>query len=247
MILWLNRVGCQFKLMEVSQGRIMGVTNNSLKAILFDMDGVLVDSMSYHMQSWKQLLENKGIYITERFIYEHEGAMGVDIIQKLFQKTGLPIDEDQIMEIYDQQNRIFREEYLGKVRLYPETLTLIDGFQERGLRLGLVTSSRMNLVEQIWEDHQILNRFDTIVTADDVTRFKPNPDPYLKALEKLKQEPESCLVVENAPAGIEAAKAAGLICYAVTTTLPRESLYQADKIFPDLGALGTYLNSMFPI
>jgi beta-phosphoglucomutase len=151
------------------------------------------------------------------------------------------------MDIYDLQNRIFREEYLGKVRLYPETLTLIDGFQEHGLRLGLVTSSRMNLVEQIWEDHQILNRFDTIVTADDVTRFKPNPDPYLKALEKLKQEPESCLVVENAPAGIEAAKAAGLICYAVTTTLPRESLYQADKIFPDLGALGTYLNSMFPI
>jgi len=225
----------------------MKVNNNTLKAILFDMDGVLVDSMNYHMQSWKQLLEKYGISITERFIYEHEGAMGVDIIQNLFNKSGLSVDGDQIMEIYDQQNRIFREEYLGQVRLYPETLTLIDRFQQRGLRLGLVTSSRMNLVEQIWEDHHCLNRFDTIVTADDVARFKPNPDPYLKALEKLKQEPEGCLVVENAPAGIEAAKAAGLICYAVTTTLPRESLYQADKIFPDLGALGTYLNSMFLI
>jgi beta-phosphoglucomutase len=171
----------------------------------------------------------------------------VDIIQNLFNKSGLSVDGEQIMEIYDQQNRIFREEYLGQVRLYPETLTLIDGFQERGLRLGLVTSSRMNLVEQIWEDHHCLNRFDTIVTADDVARFKPNPDPYLKALEKLKQEPEGCLVVENAPAGIEAAKAAGLICYAVTTTLPRESLCQADKIFPDLGSLGSYLNSMFSI
>ena len=221
--------------------------NMDLKAILFDMDGVLVDSMKYHMQSWKQLLENDGIFITEQFIYEHEGAMGLDIIENLYHKTGLPIDSQQIMEIYDRQNRIFREEYLGKVRLYPETLTLIDGFQQRGLRLGLVTSSRMNLVEQIWEDHHCLNRFETIVTADDVTRFKPNPDPYLKALEKLKQEPEGCLVVENAPAGIEAAKAAGLICYAVTTTLPQESLYQADKIFPNLGSLGIYLNSMFSI
>ena len=218
----------------------MGVTNNSLEAILFDMDWVLVDSMSYHMQSWKQLLENKGIYITEQFIYEHEGAMGVDIIQNLFQKTGLPVDEDQIMEIYDQQNRIFREDYLGKVRLYPETLTLIDGFQERGLRLGLVTSSRMNLVEQIWEDHHCLNRFDTIVTADDVTRFKPNPDPYLKALEKLKQEPEGCLVVENAPAGIQSAKAAGLTCYAVASTLPPPYLQASDRIFPSLKALADH-------
>jgi beta-phosphoglucomutase len=216
-----------------------------LKAILFDMDGVLVDSMKYHMKSWKQLLENEGISITERFIYEHEGAMGLDIIQNLFHKAGLSVDVDRILEIYDQQNRIFQEEYLGKVRLYPEALTLIDGLQQSGLRLGLVTSSRMNLVEQIWEDHQYLDRFDAIVTADDVTRFKPNPDPYLKALEKLKQEPESCLVVENAPAGIEAAKAAGLRCYAVLTTLPQESLYQADKTFPDLGSLGTYVNSFF--
>ncbi len=217
------------------------------RAILFDMDGVLVDSMKYHMQSWKQLLENDGIFITERFIYEHEGAMGLDIIQNLYHKTGVAIDSNQVVEIYDRQNRIFREEYLGKVRLYPETLTLIDGFQQRGLRLGLVTSSRMNLVEQIWENHHCLNRFDTIVTADDVTRFKPNPDPYLKALEILQQEAEGCLVVENAPAGIEAAKAAGLVCYAVTTTLPQESLYQADKIFPNLGSLGTYLNFMFSI
>ena len=212
----------------------------TLKAILFDMDGVLVDSMNYHMQSWKQLLENDGISITERFIYEHEGAMGVDIIQNLFHKTGLSLDGDQIMEIYERQNRIFREEYLAKVRLYPETLTLIDGFQQRGLRLGLVTSSRMNLVEQIWEDHHCLDRFDTIVTADDVTRFKPNPDPYLKALEKLNQEPEGCLVVENAPAGIQSAKAAGLTCYAVASTLPPPYLQASDRIFPNLKALADH-------
>jgi beta-phosphoglucomutase len=218
----------------------MKINNQVSKAILFDMDGVLVDSMKYHMQSWKQLLEKYGIFVTERFIYEHEGAMGVDIIQDLFHKTGLAADGDQIMEIYDQQNRIFREEYLAKVRLYPETLSLIDGFQRRGLRLGLVTSSRMNLVQQIWEDHQILELFDTIVTADDVTRFKPNPDPYLKALEKLNQEPEGCLVVENAPAGIEAAKAAGLTCYAIASTLPPPYLQASDRIFPSLKALADH-------
>ncbi len=199
----------------------MTVNKINLKAILFDMDGVLVDSMSYHMQSWKQLLENDGIFITEGFIYEHEGAMGLDIIENLFQKTGRPIDSNRILEIYDRQNRIFREEYLSKVRLYPEALTLIEGFQRQGLRLGLVTSSRMNLVEQIWAGHRYRDYFETIVTADDVKRFKPNPDPYLKALEKLKQDPESCLVVENAPAGIQSAKAAGLTCYAVASTSAR--------------------------
>jgi beta-phosphoglucomutase len=214
--------------------------NMNLKAILFDMDGVLVDSMNYHMQSWKELLENAGISITERFIYEHEGAMGKDIIQNLFHKTGVLIDGDQITEIYDRQNKIFREEYLDQVRLFPETLALIEGFQQRGLRLGLVTSSRMNLVEQIWEDHHCLDRFDTIVTADDVTRFKPNPDPYLKALEKLNQEPEGCLVVENAPAGIQSAKAAGLTCYAVASTLPPPYLQASDRIFPSLKALADH-------
>jgi beta-phosphoglucomutase len=218
----------------------MTATNNNLKAVLFDMDGVLVDSMKYHMQSWKQLLETNGIFITELFIYEHEGAMGLDVVQNLFNKTGLTPDVDQITEIYDQQNRIFREEYLGKVRLYPETLNLIDGFQQCGVRLGLVTSSRMNLVEQIWEDHQYLDRFAAIVTADDVTRFKPNPDPYLKALEMLREEPENCLVVENAPAGIQSAKAAGLTCYAVASTLPPPYLQASDRIFPSLKALADH-------
>ncbi len=216
------------------------MNNRIFKAILFDMDGVLVDSMNYHMQSWKQLLENDGIFVTERFIYEHEGAMGLDIIENLFHKTGLPIDSNQILEIYDRQNHIFREEYLRKVRLYPETLPLISGFQQRGLRLGLVTSSRMNLVEQIWEDYQGLDRFEAIVTADDVTRFKPNPDPYLKALEKLNQEPEGCLVIENAPAGIQSAKAAGLTCYAVASTLPPSYLQASDRIFPNLKALADH-------
>jgi beta-phosphoglucomutase len=222
------------------KGRIMTTINNNLKAILFDMDGVLVDSMSYHMQSWMQLLEKLGIVVTERFIYEHEGAMGLDIIENLFHKSGLPVDGKRIEEIYEQQNRIFREEYLTKVRLYPETMTLIDRFQQCGLRLGLVTSSRMNLVEQIWEDHQVRNRFDTIVTADDVKRFKPNPDPYLKALEKLQEEPESCLVVENAPAGIQSAKAAGLTCYAVASTLPPPYLQASDRVFPSLKALADH-------
>ena len=84
----------------------------TLKAILFDMDGVLVDSMKYHMQSWKQLLEKYCISITEQFIYEHEGALGLDIIQNLFNKTGQVVDGERITEIYDQQNQIFREEYL---------------------------------------------------------------------------------------------------------------------------------------
>jgi beta-phosphoglucomutase len=220
----------------------MTARNNNIKSILFDMDGVLVDSMNYHMQSWMQLLEKYRIVITEQFIYEHEGAMGLDIIQNLFHKTGISLDLDQIAEIYEQQNRIFREEYLDRVTLYPETLPLIDEFRQRGLRLGLVTSSRMNLVEQIWLEHRGLDRFDTIVSADDVRRFKPNPDPYLKALENLGEQARNCLVVENAPAGIKAAKAAGLICYAVTSTLPRESLAEADRIFPDLTSLGNFLN-----
>ena len=93
-----------------------------------------------------------------------------------------------------------------------------------------------------------MDRFEAIVTADDVRRFKPNPDPYLKALEKLKQEPEGCLVVENAPAGVQSAKAAGLTCYAVASTLPPPYLQASDRIFPSLKALSDhFLLSVFLI
>lgn len=212
----------------------------SLKAILFDMDGVLVDSMNYHLKSWKELLETYHITVSDEFIFQHEGAMAPKIIMDLFKEHGYLIDDQQIVDIYNSQNSSFQERYLPQVGLYPESLSLLDQLNKKGILLGLVTSSRRNLVNRIWKEEH-LNFFTTIISADDITRFKPFPDPYLKARDELGQESENCLVIENAPAGIQAANAAGITCFAISSTLPEEKLSQAQQVFPNLKSLGSFL------
>lgn len=227
----------------MSNGKTLGKGTEGMtgtEAILFDMDGVLVDSMALHLRSWQEILGEYGIQLSESFVYQHEGAMDLEVIQGIFELQGLAFEAEELEGIYQQQNQLFRERYLSGVRFYPGTLPLIAACREQGRQLGLVTSSRLNLVERIWS-RENLELFHTVVAADHVTRFKPNPDPYLKALENLNLEPENCIVVENAPAGIQAAKAAGMICLALTTTLPPEYLKAADRIFPDLTSLTSYL------
>jgi beta-phosphoglucomutase len=212
----------------------------NLKAVLFDMDGVLVDSMNHHLHSWKELLEYFNITVSDEFIFEHEGAMSSEVIRDLFGNNGFSIEEKHILEIYSSQNLKFQEKYLGKVGLYPQAIPLLELLKERGLALGLVTSSRMNLVEKIWNKNE-LSLFSTIVTADDVKNYKPHPDPYLKALNRIGHEARECLVVENAPAGIRSANAAGIPCFAIASTLPEEKLSRAQKIFTSLASLSLFL------
>jgi beta-phosphoglucomutase len=212
----------------------------NLKGVLFDMDGVLVDSMKHHLQSWKELLEFFNIRVSDEFIFEHEGAMSSAVIRDLFSSVGCTIEEPQIIEIYASQNFRFQEKYLRMVHFYPEAIPLLEQLKNKGLRLGLVTSSRMNLVEKIWSKDD-LSFFSTVVSADDVNRYKPFPDPYLKALNQLQHEAQDCLVIENAPAGIQAANAAGISCFAVASTLPEEKLSKAQKVFPNLTSLCLFL------
>ena len=148
--------------------------NKNLKAILFDMDGVLVDSMNYHLKSWKELLGSFNVNVSDQFIFEHEGAMSPEIIRELFNKNGRVVNEEKISEIYVIQNSIFLTQYLPRVNLYRDSLPLLVQLKRKGILLGLVTSSRRNLIDQIWKEEE-LAYFSTIISADDVDRFKPYP------------------------------------------------------------------------
>lgn len=224
---------------------LKSVKDNVLKAILFDMDGVLVDSMNHHLKSWRELLESFNINVSDQFIFEHEGAMAPDVIKYLFKKYGYEIDNKDINSMYLSQNSLFQEKYLSQVSLYPDTLPLLEQLKSKGILVGLVTSSRKNLVQKIWKEEE-LTIFTTIISADDTERFKPFPDPYLKALSEIQQEAGNCLVVENAPAGIQAACSAGITCLAISSTLPKEKLSAAQQVFPDLRALSRFFNTIFP-
>jgi beta-phosphoglucomutase len=221
------------------------IQNGNLKAVLFDMDGVLVDSMNYHLKSWKELLGSFKVYVPDQFIFENEGAMAPEIISELFRKHDNPIDEKQIVDIYRAQNSIFLTRYLSQVVLYPDSMPLLAQLKNKGLLLGMVTGSRRNIIDKIW-GQEALACFSTIISADDTNRFKPYPDPYLKAIKNIKLEPSNCLVIENAPAGIQSAFSAGIPCFAISSTLPYESLSLAQQVFPNLKSLSNYLEKIIP-
>ncbi|MGB9712439.1 MAG: HAD family hydrolase [Dissulfurimicrobium sp.] len=211
------------------------------KSVLFDMDGVILDSMSFHVRAWQDALAECGVSVPEEVIYLHEGAIEPKTAIDIFEKNGLRMDEEGFKGLFRRQMEIFNTHYRHMVRPYPEAPGLVKTLSSKGIRIALVTSSHKEIVENILPK-EILGRIDHIVTGDSINRRKPFPDPYLAAVSGLGIHKQACLVVENAPAGIAAAKAASLHCVAITTTLSMEYLSQADKVLSSHVELEEYIS-----
>jgi len=212
-------------------------------AVLFDLDGVVLDSMDQHAAVWQELLAEKGFSIPRRFILENEGALGPGVLARFLKGPG-PAGADSaalIKGLLDRQAELYLARHAGQVKPFPQAIAMLKALKSRAVPAALVTSSRRALVQAcLGEDLRGL--FQAIIAAEDVDRHKPHPAPYLAAAKALTRLPQNCLAVENAPAGIESARAAGTVCYAVCTTLPAEALRQARAVFPDLDRLAAHLN-----
>ncbi len=222
-------------------------------AVLFDLDGVILDSMPQHARAWQEILRSRGLEVPLDFIFRNEGALGREVLRKFFcEYQGKDLDPallERVMAeletMLQEQARLYLERYAERVRPFPQAKAVLAAMAGAGLATALVTSSRRSVVEGCL-DRDILDHFRAVVTADDVSRHKPHPDPYLSGARTLGLEPERCLVVENAPPGIASALAAGATCYAVTTTLEAEHLGQAHAVFPDLRELALHLGLDVP-
>ncbi len=208
------------------------------KAVLFDMDGVLYDSMPLHCVAWRKSMAHYGITMTDLDAYATEGARGVDTIRMMVRKQqGRDIDEQEAQAMYDLKSRLFHE--MDEAPLMPGIMELMERIHQSGLVIGVVTGSGQKpLIARLLRDFGQWLREDRIVTAYDVTRGKPAPDPYLMGLQKVGAAvvppvgvslmPSEAIVVENAPLGVQAAVAARIFTIAVNTgPLPDEQLCQA--------------------
>lgn len=204
-----------------------------LEGVLFDLDGTLLDSMTWHIKAWQIILAEKGVAIEDEFLYLNEGAIEATHLLRAIEGRGLDPDPEILKTLLRLQSDLFNRKYAARVAPFPDTLKTLDRLGRAGLDLGLVTSSSSGVVEKVLGS-EIRSRFSAIVTGDEVARGKPHPEPYLTGMKKLGLTPERCLAVENAPAGINSAKAAGLTCVALTTTLDPRHLVQADQIFTSL-------------
>ena len=202
-----------------------------IRAVLFDMDGVLYDSMKNHAVAWVQSMKKFGINMTADDAYATEGARGVDTIRYMVkQQQGRDITEEESQLMYDEKTRIFHS--MPEAPIMPGILSLMEQIHAAGITIGIVTGSGQRpLINRILRDFGKFVSIDNITTAYDVKRGKPNPDPYLMGLRKAGNlQPSEAMVVENAPLGVRAGVAAGIYTIAVNTgPLP-------DKVLLDAGA-----------
>ncbi len=209
-----------------------------ISAVLFDFDGVLGDTPRAHVAAWRSILGEMKITFEDEEVFLNEGRPAGEIATRICAKAGVSLSSAQLAELVKRKNALFRSK---GARATPGSEKMVREIKRKGLKVGLVTGTvRENLVAVLGA--AFLSLFDVVVTETEVRRGKPHPDPYLHAARTLQLAARECLVVENAPSGIAAAKAAGMPCVALTTTLPRASLNGADYFYTSLEELRTQLD-----
>lgn len=200
-----------------------------IEAVIFDVDGVLVQSMERHYEAYKRAFATIGVDIQPRDVYANEGRRSREVIESLAEERKLGLDAAKL----DALNRMKQDTFasFGPLPFYPGARELVERIRARGLMVAAVTgTARVNVDNHFGE---FTTAFDVIVTADDVTRTKPDPEPYLAALRKLGVVAESAVVVENATLGIRSAKSAGIRVVAIASTLPESTLREeTDEVVP---------------
>ena len=208
------------------------------KAVLFDMDGVLYNSMPNHARAWQQAMAQFSITMTAHDAYATEGARGIESIRMMVKaQQGRDISLEEAQQMYDVKTHLFHE--MPDARIFYGVKSLMRKIRQCGMTIGVVTGSGQRpLLNRLLNDFGEFLDEDHIVTAYDVKRGKPNPDPYLMGMQKVGDtQPWETIVVENAPLGVLAATAARCFTIAVNTgPLPDHSLTDvgADLLLPSL-------------
>lgn len=203
-----------------------GFGHFSPKAVLFDMDGVLYDSMPLHAIAWQESMKKFGIHMTTADAYATEGARGIDTI-RLFvkQQQGKDISLEEAQRMYDEKTHLFHA--MPEAPIFDGVFSIMEKIQHSGMTVNVVTGSGQRpLIERLLHDFGQYLDEDHITTAYDVKRGKPYPDPYLTGLRKAGNlQPNEGIVVENAPLGVRAGVSAGIFTVAINSgPLPDTSL-----------------------
>ncbi len=204
------------------------------KTILFDMDGVITNTMPEHYKAWRTVLLKRKIKVTRLDIYRREGQRGISSVKEIFAEYNHPFDLTDAKRILQEKEEFFKA--TTRKRFINGTRSFIKDLKKSGFILAIVTGTARHELHQILPQ-SLYDLFAAVITGDDVVYGKPSPEPYLLALKKLKISNHDAVVIENAPFGIAAAKAANLRCFAIATSLSKEYLQKADKIFSSIEEL----------
>lgn len=210
------------------------------KAVLFDMDGVLYDSMRFHARAWQEVARQHGLRSTPEDFYLFEGRTGASTIDELYRRSfGRDATDEEKEVIYREKSERFSRYNNGEAM--PGAAEVLYEVKKAGLASLVVTGSgQHSLIDKLNQTYPGCFDRAKMITAFDVKYGKPHPEPYLMGLKKAGVAAHEALVVENAPMGVEAGVAAGIFTIAVNTgPLDDEVLHKAgaDLIYPDMHSL----------
>ncbi|HEY3295852.1 MAG TPA: HAD family phosphatase [bacterium] len=214
------------------------MADHNIKAVFFDLDGTLIDSMPAHVTAWQTVLRDVGIEMDELFIKLAEGEKADDTLKRLRQDYGLAATDADLQEMLKRKRALYWE--LAPRGIIPEARRMLVDLWDQGVECDIVTGSiRANMDGVVPEED--IARFTHIITPEEYTHGKPDPDPYLTALRRSGLAADQCMVLENAPLGIRSARAAGLFTLAITTTLPADYLTEANVVISSYHELLNYV------
>ena len=199
-----------------------------IKAIFFDFNGVIIDDEMIQMKSYRQVLRGHGIELTEEMYFAGLGMDDQTFMRTIFGKAGKPLTDELLGSVIQEKTAVHRETVKDELPFFPGVLTFVKA-TAREFQLGLVSMSNKTEVAYVFERAKLAPLFSVVVTAEDTTVCKPAPDCYVCGLTKLNEQrqrermlplvPAECLAIEDAPPGIESARAAGMRTLAVTNTV----------------------------
>jgi len=206
----------------------------NLKLVLFDMDGVIIDSEPLWSEAERQLLTRRNLTYSEELKPLLMGLDSREAVRILRKRYDL---DEPVDDLVDERNQLVSELIQKHGQTIPHAVDLIRQAREAGLKTALASSSPYSLVELVVDKLKIGPLLDLVLSGDEVSRGKPAPDIYLAAAKTLGVAPECCLVIEDAPNGVRAAKAAGMRCVAITTGVSKADLVAADRVVEDFRSL----------
>lgn len=206
-----------------------------IKAALFDMDGTMINNITYHRKAWDEFIKQFGISITYKdFKSKTSGKLNKEIIPSIL---GMELDDKKIKQLIDEKERIYRKLYAPHVKAIEGLYTLIYQLKAKQIKIAITTTAVKENRQFILKALGLTNVFEAIVGEEHFTKGKPDPDIFLTGAKKLGVEPKQCIVFDDVPLGIEAARRAGMKSIGLLTSHTESELKDANIIIEDFSQL----------
>lgn len=204
---------------------------NKLEAVIFDLDGTLLDNNGFHLSSWKEYLRRLGMNVSdEDYKANISGRTNHDATEHVFNKK---MTKEEAATYYLQKEKIYREMYAPFIKPVKGLIGLLNELQKNEIVMAIATSGIQVNIDFMFEHVPIERYFQKVINSTHISKGKPDPEIFIVTANALNVEPGNCIVFEDSTAGVEAAKAAGMKVVALTTTHQREELASANLVIDD--------------